>query len=73
MQQWDLSHTGNVLKFRTLFSFCSHNKMLVIMAGIHKMLVKIANMEDPDQNSSSDSCSADFDSLRLNVKDIFQT
>ena len=31
----------NVLKFRTLCSFCS--QMLVIRAGIHKVLVKIAN------------------------------
>ena len=35
----------NVLKCFFLFS----NKMLVIRAGIHKMLVRIANREDPDQ------------------------
>ena len=29
------------------------NKILVIKAGIHKMLVRIANREDPDQTSSS--------------------
>ena len=42
-----------------LFSFCSQNKMLVIMAGIHKMLVRIANREDPDQTvlqKQSDLC-----------------
>ena len=34
-----------VLKFQTLFSLFS-NKMLVIRAGIHKMLVRIANRGD---------------------------
>ena len=29
--------------------------MLVIRAGIHKMLVKIANGEDHDQNASSEA------------------
>ena len=38
----------NVLKFEPLlFS----NIMLVIRAGIHKMLVRIANREDPDQTA----------------------
>ena len=38
----------NVLNFLTLLHFFS-NKMLVIRAGIHKCLVRIANREDPDQ------------------------
>ena len=29
--------------------------MLVIMADIHKMLVRIANREDPDQTASSEA------------------
>ena len=29
--------------------------MLFITAGIHKMLVRIANREDPDQTASSNS------------------
>ena len=29
--------------------------MLVIRAGIHKMLVRIANREDPDQTASSEA------------------
>ena len=29
------------------------NKMLVIRAGIHKMLAKMANREDPDQTAFS--------------------
>ena len=36
----------NVLKFRTLSLFSS--RMLVIRAGIHKMLVRIGNREDPE-------------------------
>ena len=42
----------NVGKFPTLFSFCSQKKMWVIKAGFHKMLVRIANREDPDQTAS---------------------
>ena len=42
----------NVLKFQTLFSFCSQNKTLVFRAGIHKMLVRQANWEDPDQTTN---------------------
>ena len=37
--------------FLTLFS----NKMLVIKAGIHRMLVIIANREDPNQAASSEA------------------
>ena len=40
--------TVNGLKFQTLFSFSSHYKMLVIGTGIHKMLGRIANGEEPD-------------------------
>ena len=43
----------NVLKFRTLFSFCS--KKMVIRAGIHKMLVRITNRGDPDQTASEEA------------------
>ena len=35
----------NVQKYQTLFLFS--NKMLVIRTGIHKMLVRTANREDP--------------------------
>ena len=37
----------NVLKFSKLST-----KTLVIRAGIHKMLVRIANWDDPDQTAS---------------------
>ena len=36
--------------FLVLFTY----KMLVINDGIHKMLVRIAKMEDPDQTASSE-------------------
>ena len=36
------------------FSLLFLNKMLIIRAGIHKMLVTIANREEPDQTASSD-------------------
>ena len=39
----------NILKFEH-----SQINYLVINAGIHKMLVGIANREDPDQTASSD-------------------
>ena len=42
----------NVLKFQTLFLFLFSNKMLLFKTGIHKMLVRIANREDPDQTAS---------------------
>ena len=40
---------GLVLKFRTLFSFWSQ---------LHKMLLRIANREDPDQTDSSEAVRA---------------
>ena len=33
--------------------FLYSNKILVFRAGIHKMLIRIANREDPDQRGSS--------------------
>ena len=45
------SHTLNGLKFQTHF-FLFPNKMLVFRAGFHKMLVRLANMENPDQTAS---------------------
>ena len=46
----DSTSAVNVLKFQ-MFS----NKMLVIRAGSHKMVVRIANREDPDQTASSEA------------------
>ena len=42
-------------KILNTFLFLFSNKMLVIKAGIHKILVRIANREDPDQTISSEA------------------
>ena len=47
----------NVLKLCT-FLFLFSNKMLVIRAGIHKMLVRLANREDYDQSDLGLHCSS---------------
>ena len=43
-----------VLKFRKLL-LLSVNKMLVIRGELHKMYVRIANRDYPDQTASSDA------------------
>ena len=45
----------NVLKFSDTFLFLISNNFLVTWAGIHKMLVRIANREDPDQTASAEA------------------
>ena len=47
--------TGKCSIFSNSFLFLFSNKMLVFRAGIHKMLVRIANREDPDQTASASS------------------
>ena len=44
-----------MFKILNTFLFLFSTKMLVIRAGIHKMLVRIANREDPDQTASSEA------------------
>ena len=44
---------GQCLKISNKFHFRFLTKMLVIRAGIHKMLIRIANREDPNQTASS--------------------
>ena len=49
--------TGHVIyskcsKISITFQYLFSNKLLVFRTGIHKMLVRIANMEDPDQTAS---------------------
>ena len=44
MQMLILKHSLTVL-----------NKMFVIIAEIHKMLIRIANRKDPDQTASSEA------------------
>ena len=43
---------GKFSKLSCTFLFLFSNKMLISMAGIHKMLLRITNMEDPDQLSN---------------------
>ena len=46
----------NVLKFRTIFSFCSQKKCrLSGLDSIHKMHGRIANREDSDQTASQEA------------------
>ena len=40
-------------KISITFLFLISKKMLVFRAGTHKMFVRIANREDPDQTASS--------------------
>ena len=47
--------TVNVLKISNTFHFLFSNKMLVIRASIHKMLVGITNVEDPDQTATEET------------------
>ena len=47
-----MSHYGQCSK---ISNFLFSNKMLVVMAGIHKMLGRIANREEPDQTASSEA------------------
>ena len=44
---------GKCSKISNTFLFLFSNKILLIRAGIHKMLVRIANREDPDQTAYS--------------------
>ena len=37
------------------FLFLFSNKIMLTRAGIHKMLVRIANREDPDQTASEEA------------------
>ena len=48
-------HYGKCSKISNTFLFLFSNKMLVFRAGIHKMLVIIANREDPDQTASPEA------------------
>ena len=43
---------GKCSKISKTFLILFLNKMLVIKAEIHEMLIRIANREDPDQTAS---------------------
>ena len=46
---------GGHSKISDTFLFLFSNKMIVIGAAIHKLLVRIANSEDPEQTASSEA------------------
>ena len=46
---------GKCSKISNTFLFLFSSKMLVFEAGSHKMHIRIANREDPDQNASSEA------------------
>ena len=46
---------GIYSKISNTFLLLFKTKMLVMKAGIHKMLVRIANREDADQTASSEA------------------
>ena len=45
---------GKCSKISNTFLFWFINKMFIIRYRIHKVLVEIANREDPDQTASAD-------------------
>ena len=51
----EVNMSGKCSKILNTFLFLFSNKMLLIKAGIHKMLVRIANREDSDQIASSEA------------------
>ena len=46
---------GKCFKILNTFLSLFSNKILVISAGSHKILVRIANREDPDQTTSKEA------------------
>ena len=46
---------GKCSKIWNTLLFLFYNKLVAIRAGINKMLVRIANREDPDQTASSEA------------------
>ena len=46
---------GKCSKISNTFLILFSNKILIFRAGIHKILVRIANREDPDQTASSEA------------------
>ena len=54
-EKYQSDNPGENSKISNTFLFLFSNKMVVIRAGTHKMLVRIANREDPDQAASSEA------------------
>ena len=53
--QRDIYYYGKCSKISNTLLFFFSNKIVVIRAGIYKILVRIANREDPDQTASSEA------------------
>ena len=70
MSQLFLCITVKALKSQTLF-FLFSNKMLLFRTGSHKMHVKIANREDPDQLLLQRQ--SDLGLLCLSIPFLYQT
>ena len=51
---------GKCSKILNTFLFLVSNKLLLFMAGYHKMLVRTANTENPDQTASSEAVWSGF-------------
>ena len=51
----EIFETANLYRVSNTFPVPFSNKMLVMKAGIHKMLVRIANRGDPAQTASSEA------------------
>ena len=49
---------GNCSKILNTFLFLFLNELLIIKAGFHKMLVRVANRKDLDQTASSEASEA---------------
>ena len=54
LNNYQIIGTVNVEKVANTFLFLLSNMLLVIRAGVHEMLVRIANRKVPDQTASSD-------------------
>ena len=73
-----ISNMVNVLKFRTLLCLFTNKTLVICRTGIHKILVKIANREDPDRQGYGILCSkfllllGPFNIEEINYGDICQ-
>ena len=56
-------------KILNTFLYLFSNKMYVVRAGIHKMLVRISNREDPDPILVCPACLDLFDRQLLEILD----
>ena len=55
LEKFKVGCYGKCSKISNTHLFLFSTKMLAVRARIHKMLVRIANREDPDQTASSEA------------------